>query len=225
MNARSAIIALAASAAIVSLTGITGCEQQSSPSGSGNTGASTGQAQSQLGRTAEMGRDLADSIAARDAQLGTAAGQIGGGGLVQVPGLDMTPPDGWTPQTPSNAMRLAEFDADGATVTISQMGGSAQANIDRWVAQIVDQNGSPVEPDSITTRQVAGYQATIVETYGAYLEGGMMGTPTRREGYGLIGAVIDTGTTKTFVKMTGPDDVVEAQRAAFNRLLDSMRQP
>ncbi|MGP1271850.1 MAG: hypothetical protein ACTS22_00805 [Phycisphaerales bacterium] len=203
---------------------IAGCDQQAPSSDAGES--YQGQAQSQLGRTAEMGRNLADRIEARDADLGTAAAQaVGGNGLISIPGLDLTLPEGWTQQEPANAMRLAQFDADGATVTISQMGGSVDANIDRWLGQVVDQNGDPASPEDRTDRQVAGFPASIIETYGAYLDGGMFGSPTRRENYGLVGAAIDTGGTKTFVKMTGPADVVSEQRRAFDRLLDSMRQP
>ena len=203
---------------------LAGCEEST---GAASDGASQyqGEAQSQLGRTAEMGRDLADQIAGRDAQLGTAAAQAMGDAALTLPGLDITPPSGWTQVEPANAMRLAEFDADGATVTFSQMGGSVEANIDRWLGQIVTQNGAPADPESRESRDIAGFPAQIVETYGAYLEGGMMGTPTRREAFGLIGAVIDTGATKTFIKMTGPDDVVSEQREAFDQLLSSIRRP
>lgn len=203
---------------IVSLAA--GCEQQSpAPS----TGASTGQAQSQLGRTVEMAKDVRDQIAARDAQLGTAASQAAGATLGELPGLDYTTPEGWTAVTPGNAMRLAEFDAGGATVVLSTAGGSVDANIDRWLGQIVDQNGAPVGAESRTDRTVAGLDATVIESNGAYLDGAGMGATTRRENHGLIGAIIQTPGQLTFIKMTGPADRVEAQRDAFTRLLDGMR--
>jgi hypothetical protein len=205
---------------IVILSLLAGCEQQASaPAG----GASTGQAQSQLGRTVEMAKDVRDQIQARDAQLGTAAAQAAGAALGELPGLAYTPPEGWTAVTPGNAMRLAEFEAGGATVVLSTAGGSVDANIDRWLGQIVDQNGAPVGAESREDRPVAGLDATVIESYGAYLDGTGMGGSTRRENYGLIGAVVQTPGQLTFIKMTGPADRVEAQRGAFTRLLDSMR--
>ncbi|MEM9167885.1 MAG: hypothetical protein AAGB48_12780, partial [Planctomycetota bacterium] len=69
------------------------------------------------------------------------------------------------------------------------------------------------------------YDTTVVESFGALLEGAMFGTPTRKEGSGLLGAVIDTGDVKTFVKMTGPTDAIENQAEAFERFLDSAQRP
>ncbi len=218
MHTRTMIIPLAAATALA----LTGCEDSSSSSSGGSQ--YQGQAQSQLGRTAEMGRNLANKIEARDANIGTAAEQaMGGDGLISIPGLDMSAPEGWTSVTPSNSMRLAQFEAGGATITVSQAGGSTQANIDRWLGQVVDQYGQPAEATDEYDRTVAGFDATVVESFGAYLEGGMMGTPTRRENYGLLGAVIETPGIGTFVKMTGPAADIEDQRQAFERLLDSMR--
>lgn len=201
---------------------LTACEE----SGSSSSGSQyQGEAQSQLGRTAEMGRNLADRIEGRDAAIGTAAAQASGGdGLVTIPGIAMTAPEGWTSVTPSNNMRLAQFEAGDVLVTVSQIGGSTQANIDRWLGQIVDQFGEPTGAEDEYDRTAAGYDTTVIEAYGAYLEGGMMGSPTRRENYGLVGAVIETPGTSTFVKMTGPDDQIDDNREAFDRLLDSMQR-
>ncbi|MEL6498782.1 MAG: hypothetical protein AAF937_06450 [Planctomycetota bacterium] len=211
-----------ASLVLIAPLTLAACEESSS-TGSGSQ--YQGEAQSQLGRTAEMGRNLADNIKARDAAIGTAAAQASGGGeLITVPGIAMTAPEGWTSVTPSNNMRLAQFETGDVLVTVSQFGGSTQANIDRWLGQIVDQFGQPTGAEEEYERTAAGYDATVVEAFGAYLEGGMMGTPTRRESYGLIGAVIETPDRSTFVKMTGPDDQIESNREAFDRLLDSMRQ-
>ncbi|MEO1584928.1 MAG: hypothetical protein AAFR96_10215 [Planctomycetota bacterium] len=182
------------------------------------------QAQSQLGRTAEMGRNLADQIKGRDANIGTAAAMASGGdGLITIPGFAFAPPPAFTPVTPDNSMRLAQLESEDVTVTISQAGGSTQANIERWAAQIVDQNGNTVPPEDTYERTVAGFDATVIETFGAYLEGGMMGTPTRRENFGLVGAVIETPGSSTFIKMTGPADQVDDKLTDFDILLDSIR--
>lgn len=182
------------------------------------------QAQSQLGRTAEMGRNLADQIKGRDANIGTAAAMASGGdGLINIPGFAFVPPPAFTPVTPDNSMRLAQLESEDVTVTISQAGGSTQANIERWAAQIVDQNGNTVPPEDTYERTVAGFDATVIETFGAYLEGGMMGTPTRRENFGLVGAVIETPGSSTFIKMTGPADQVDDKLTDFDILLDSIR--
>ncbi len=218
MNTRTiATLALAAPLALAA------CEESGSTAN--NSGSQyQGQAQSQLGRTAEMGRNLADDIQARDANIGTAAAQaMGGDGLISLPGLQAAAPEGWTKVEPDNQMRLAQFEAGGATVTVSRAGGSTQANIDRWLGQFVDQQGQPNEPAGQYERTVAGFDATVVESFGAYLEGGMFGTPTRRENFGLLGAVVETPGSSTFIKMTGPAVDIEEQREAFGRFLDAFR--
>ncbi|MEO0631992.1 MAG: hypothetical protein AAFY46_14905, partial [Planctomycetota bacterium] len=213
-----------ASLVVIAPLALAACEESGSTSN--NSGSQyQGQAQSQLGRTAEMGRNLADRIEGRDAAIGTAAAQASGGaGLITIPGIAMTAPEGWTSVTPSNNMRLAQFEAGDVLVTVSQIGGSTQANIDRWLGQIVDQFGEPTGADDEYDRTAAGYDTTVVEAYGAYLEGGMMGSPTRRENYGLVGAVIETPERSTFIKMTGPDNQIDDNREAFDRLLDSMQR-
>ncbi|MEO1534121.1 MAG: hypothetical protein AAFS11_00980 [Planctomycetota bacterium] len=218
MNTRTTI----ASLVVIAPLALAACEE----SGSSSSGSQyQGEAQSQLGRTAEMGRNLADRIEGRDAAIGTAAAQASGGdGLVTIPGIAMTAPEGWTSVTPSNNMRLAQFETGDVLVTVSQIGGSTQANIDRWLGQIVDQFGEPTGAEDEYDRTAAGYDTTVIEAYGAYLEGGMMGSPTRRENYGLVGAVIETPGTSTFVKMTGPDNQIDDNREAFDRLLDSMQR-
>lgn len=213
----AALLAIAAPLALAA------CDQSSGTQASSGS-QYKGQAQSQLGRTAEMGRNLADQIEARDANIGTAAAQAAGGAdLVTIPGIDFAVPQGWTNADPANRMRLAQLENGEILVTISQIGGDTEANIDRWLGQIVNQNGQPTGTTDRYERTVAGYNATVVEAFGAYLEGGMMGTPTRRENYGLVGAVIETPGTSTFVKMTGPADQIDDNREAFDRLLDSMR--
>lgn len=212
-----AAIAIAAPLALV------GCDNTSNANNNGPQRRN--QAQSQLGRTAEMGRNLADQIQGRDANIGTAAAQAAGGAdLISVPGIEFALPEGWTSVAPANRMRLAQLEAGDVLVTISQAGGSTEANIDRWLGQIVDQYGQSTGATDEYERTVADYPATVVEAFGAYLEGGMMGTPTRRENYGLAGAVIETPGSSTFVKMTGPADQIEEQLPAFDILLDSMRR-
>ncbi|MEO0630592.1 MAG: hypothetical protein AAFY46_07670, partial [Planctomycetota bacterium] len=77
MNTRTiAAFALAAPLALAA------CEESSSSSSGSQY---QGEAQSQLGRTAEMGRNLADRIEGRDAAIGTAAAQASGGaGLITI---------------------------------------------------------------------------------------------------------------------------------------------
>src|SRR5262245_57282427 len=73
--------------------------------------------------------------------------------------LKYTAPSGWVTKTPSSTMRLAEWtlpraasDTEDGLVTIyffgANMGGNAQANIDRWIGQFS-------QPDGKSSKDVA----------------------------------------------------------------------
>lgn len=198
---------------------ITGCEETGSSTASNSP--NQGGAQSQLGKSVEMGKDLRDSIQGRDMSIGALAG---GEGTVQVAGLSIPVPAAWTQVTPANSMRLAQFEAEQGEVVIaiSQAGGTADANITRWAGQVTD-NGQPAEP-SIETFTAAGYDVTMVDLTGDYTEGTMTGNPTTYSDYSLVGAIIDTGATKTFVKMTGPFSLVGDHIANFENMVKGIQK-
>ena len=198
---------------------LVGCEESTGSSNSGTPNQGRG-AQSQLGKSVEMGKDLRDQIQGRDMAAGALADSISGGdGAVQIGNLSVPIPAGWTKVTPSNSMRLAQYEAEGGDVVIafSQAGGSIDDNVTRWVNQVTE-NNEPVTP-KIEDLTVAGYPAVIVELIGRYADGGMMGTPTYYNDYEVKGAIIDTGATKTFIKMTGPISLVDDHAAHFDNMV------
>lgn len=210
--------ALALTLAAIALTPA-GCEDSSTAPGSNTPNPGSGP-QSQLGRSVELGKDLREQIVGRDMAAGALAGSISGGdGAVQIGSLTIPIPTGWTKATPSNAMRLAQYEAEGGQVVIafSQAGGSVQDNIDRWAGQVT-QNGQPVTP-RVESLTVAGYPAVIVELVGRYSEGAMTGAGTTHNDYQLRGAIIDTGSNKTFIKMTGPIALVDDHAAGFDNMV------
>jgi len=202
-----------------SLIALSGCEE----SGSGSAAAppNQGGAQSQLGRTVEMGKDLRDSIQGRDMAMGALAG---GEGVFQVGDIAIPIPASWTEVTPANSMRLAQYEAEGGEVVIviSQAGGSTDANIERWAGQVKD-NGQPAEA-IIEEFTVSGYDVTTIDLTGDYTVGGMRGSPTTYNDYSLVGAVIDTGATKTFIKMTGPFSLVGDHLPMFENMIRGIQK-
>ena len=196
-----------------------GCEESTGTS-SNNTPNQGRGAQSQLGKSVEMGKDLRDQIQGRDMAAGALADSISGGdGSVQIGNISIPIPAGWTKVTPSNSMRLAQYEAEGGEVVIafSQAGGSIDDNVSRWANQVTE-NNEPVSP-TIENLTVAGFPAVIVELVGRYAEGGMMGTPTYHNDYQVKGAIIDTGATKAFIKMTGPISLVDDHAAKFENMV------
>jgi hypothetical protein len=101
-------------------------------------------------------------------------------------------------------------------------GGGVDANIQRWLGQFEDGPATPARPKQQT---IGGLRVTTVEHSGTYLAGAPMAqAKTRKPGYRLIGAIVEAPQGSVFFKFTGPVKTVEAGRAAFDKMLQSLRR-
>ena len=105
-------------------------------------------------------------------------------------------------------------------------GGDAKANAARWAAQFREADGTPVG-DAYKTREikVGDIAVVLVEVTGTYV-GGMGSGPVGegRPNYMLLGAIADGPDAKWFFRATGPRATLEAQRAAFDRMIRSIKR-
>ena len=144
-------------------------------------------------------------------------------------------PDGWTAEKPTSDMRLAQYklpkaegDGEDALLVLyyfgQGQGGSAQANIDRWINQIKQPDGqSSKERAKTETLTVNGLQVNTVDVAGHY-SGGMSpdSAPADNKSiYRLRAAVIDTPQGSYFVKLTGPENTVGHWDQAYTNYLKS----
>lgn len=144
-------------------------------------------------------------------------------------------PDGWKVEKPTSDMRAAQYklpkaegDTEDALLILYYFGpgqgGSAQANIDRWISQIVQPDGQPSkERAKIGTETINGLAVETVDLSGNY-SGGMSpdSAPANKQAiYRLRGAVIDTPKGSYFVKLTGPDKTVGFWDRAYTEYLRS----
>lgn len=114
-----------------------------------------------------------------------------------------------------------EPDTEAPELSVTVVGGSIDANIDRWVGQF---DAAAKDTMARSTRQVAGRDVTIVELKGTFAGGGMMGGPsTPKPGFALLAAIVPAGERSWFFKMTGPEASVTAARADFDALVASIR--
>jgi hypothetical protein len=129
---------------------------------------------------------------------------------------------------PSRPMYLATYqipaasgDAEGGELTVSQVGGGAQANIDRWKGQF---EGATERETTETT--VGDFKVTIVWFEGAYRGMAMPGKPAAgpKADYALLGAVVERPGhgDPHFFKATGPKKTIEGLRPAFDELVQSV---
>ncbi|MBX3323091.1 MAG: hypothetical protein KF757_08895 [Phycisphaeraceae bacterium] len=218
--AASVAMLISASGAIALLGG---CEESSSSNA--QPGASLiDQPQSSLGKSAAAGRDLADSVRNRDASTTAAAGRLAGSDTVEVGGVAFAIPNGWRSVEPANAMRAAELHVGDCLTTFSVAGGSIDANINRWAAQVTDTTGRTAQP-KIEQQTINGLAVTMVELRGTYMDGMPgSGVATPRAGWVVLGAIVQTGRGNVFIKLVGPQESVGQHYEGWMALVGSARR-
>ncbi len=101
-------------------------------------------------------------------------------------------------------------------------GGGVQANIDRWLGQFQEK---PARPPAAKKQTIAGLNVTTIEYGGTFLAGGpMQPNKTPKPGYSLVGAIVEAPEGNVFFKLTGPAKTVKASRAAFDKMLASIKK-
>ncbi len=135
-------------------------------------------------------------------------------------------PPSWTVAANPSTMRKATYkippakgDSDDTELSVSQAGGSLDANLDRWSHQFKEAPKPTTE-----SRTVAGMHVTIVEIRGTWNGSGMPGAPAAgpKERYVMLAAIADTDPPH-FFKMVGPEKTVQAARAAFDKMVGSFK--
>ena len=160
------------------------------------------------------------------------------GGLQAPPagGLSFTAPPAWQARASSSTMRVAEFvvpktpgDAEDAELIVYFFGGSGgtvDANIDRWVAQIQQPDGSASKDKARRdTQTINGLKVTMVDITGTYVAEVRPGATERhhKPDFRLRAAVIDTARGPYYIKMTGPARTMTAADADFKKFLSTLK--
>jgi hypothetical protein len=115
----------------------------------------------------------------------------------------------------------AAGDPEDAELTVTQVGGTIDANIERWVGQF----GGAKDSLKRTREKVGTFDVTVVELAGKFAGSGMPGAPPAapKDNWALLGAIVEPLDPPYFFKMTGPKKTVAAARADFDRLVKSLR--
>lgn len=135
----------------------------------------------------------------------------------------------------SSGMRVAQYrlsraegDGEDASLVIyyfgQGQGGSAQANLDRWIGQMEQPDGSPSRDRARTEKiTVNGLEITLLDVGGTYTAERSPGSGTRQNkaNYRLRAAVIDTAKGPYFVKLVGPEKTVNHHNQAFQTFIRS----
>jgi hypothetical protein len=151
--------------------------------------------------------------------------------------LKYTAPAGWVTKTPSSSMRLAEWtlpkagaDTEDALVTVyffgANMGGNAQANIDRWIGQFAQPGGKSSKDVARTTTGLttSGLKMTSVDVTGTYVAEVTPGSADHfnKPGWRQIAALIETPGGPHFVKVVGPAATLAKWEASVTTFIKSI---
>lgn len=134
-------------------------------------------------------------------------------------------PSGWQ-ETPARPMRLVTFSVGDSGNTecyvsvFSNAAGGVEANVNRWLAQMRQEPVSGPALADLPSIDMLGTLGVVVFATGEYE--GMDGST--RPDHALLGAICDAPEGSVFVKMIGPADEVEANRAAFEAFCISLRR-
>jgi hypothetical protein len=120
----------------------------------------------------------------------------------------------------------APGDSEGAECAVfffgPGQGGGVQANIDRWLGQFQEK---PAAPPQGRKQTVNGIAITTIEHGGTFLAGGpMQPNKTAKSGYYMVGSIAEAPEGNVFFKLTGPAKTVKASRAAFDKMIASLKK-
>ncbi len=163
------------------------------------------------------------AAAAPESDLSSESGQVTVGPYA------LSPPENWQRKSSRSSMIMAEFSlpkaegdpADGR-LTISQAGGSIEANIDRWRGQFQPEP----EKEDVRELDANGKQITVVDFSGDYMDSrGPMFPAEKQTGYRMLAAIIPDGDQSYFIKAYGPRKTMEKHADEFQDFVQSLKTP
>jgi hypothetical protein len=143
-------------------------------------------------------------------------------------------PASWNRTEPKSSIIEHEFvlkdgegeDAPQARVTMMAAGGDVKANIDRWKGQFT---GGDADAQKTEEMKVGNWTVHIADLSGSFAEtmgGGPFsgGKTVKRENYAMTGVILaHPEGRKYFIKVTGPMDLVKANRPAVVKMLEGLK--
>ena len=151
--------------------------------------------------------------------------------------LKFTVPAGWVEEERTSSMRVAQYKlpkVDGDTEDASLVlyyfgqgqGGSTAANIERWVSQMKQADGSSSKEKAKEEQIDAnGLKIATIDISGTYVAETAPGSGTfhNKPGYRLRAAVVETPRGSYFVKLVGPEKTVTQWNNSFLSYLRSFQ--
>lgn len=147
--------------------------------------------------------------------------------------LQLTAPKTWVRKQPKTrivehefAVPAAEGDSTEGRFTVMAAGGGVDANIDRWLGQFTQPDGSSTkEKAKIQKMQINGMEVHYVDISGNFKDQpGPFAPAVNRENYRMLGAIIVTEKSGMhFLKLYGPKGTIGGQEQAFKDMLNGLK--
>ena len=152
------------------------------------------------------------------------------GEVIDAAGLKLTIPTGWRSEPPTSSMRAAQVVVPGpggeGQLTVFHFGagggGGVDANLDRWLSQVVLDPGTQPKREVI---EAPPLKIHVVDASGKVTASRVGSFPAQDEpGWRLLGAVIEAEGGPWYLRLVGPKATLEAQRDAFLKMLRTATQ-
>ncbi len=172
------------------------------------------------------------------ALMGSAtAGEKGKGTKVTLDGMTSTTPAAWVSEEPANRMRFAQFrlprakgdKEDAELIIFKGLGGSANANIDRWKKQFSPPKGKTMaDVAKVTKIKIGGEEATLLDVSGTYKYNPAPFNPRSktedRPNYRMLAIHFEGPKEVYHIKLTGPAKTIEQHKKGFDEWLKGFKK-
>jgi hypothetical protein len=150
--------------------------------------------------------------------------------------LKYTAPDTWQKEPPKGPLRVDQYrlprapgDLEDAELAVfgSNIGGGVEANVQAWRGQFSLPDGQPIPDEGVVLQRldVNDLKITVVDIAGRYTPRAMMpeaAPPASKDGYRMLGAIVETPGGARFFKAIGPAETIGNHREEFIEFLRSM---
>jgi hypothetical protein len=152
--------------------------------------------------------------------------------------IALTAPDSWVRKTPrvrfidyEFAVPAAKGDSQDGRITVMGAGGSVDANIDRWIGQFAQPDGSETKnqvAQSDRKQSIAGAEVRFVDLSGTFHDSPAPFDPSskavEREGYRMLAVIVATPKSGNyFIKFYGPKKTVADHADEFRKMVDHLQ--
>jgi hypothetical protein len=147
--------------------------------------------------------------------------------------LDINVPADWIEETPSTALRIAQYrlpavgndGEDGSLVVFNRIGGTIQQNLERWYGQFQSSEGNNDRGDlDGKIDMINGMQVTYASVSGIY-QTGSMGLPQNsgeKSNYMMLAAIVETPEGPYYFKAVGPENTLMQRAGEFEQFIQSI---